>query len=424
MNKVLTLGITMLSALNLVACGSTSNDKSDSLSATSSSKVVKKVATAKKQPSSSEDKTSSSKVTSASHSEKKSSDSAKADNSAVLAKLVRYTDNKSAGPTRNYYWDNGKAKITGFDGMKAGGYHFSADDQGRSSVAKAVLTYSEYENSKGSRQGEPLDPPAWPSTNDKVAIQYSLTGQIYHGYLYNRSHSIADSLLGKGSYSSEYNFTTGTRPQNVGADQNGGMRYAEETAEDYWSDHPNTKNTISYETTPLYKGDESIPRGSVVDLKSSDDNLNKEIVVINSVEDTKINYNTGIVTSVSTATKNEQASQSKARSESAREKSTSIATAQANDKAESTARESVKAESKTYKKSSETQSDAVTSTTTAPTANAGGWTTAPTGKVFVSDSEKYYTRVKKPDNYELTTQASAEAEGAIRAIRGNQYAQP
>lgn len=408
MNKVLTLGITMLSALTLAACGSTSTDKSYSSSATSSSKVVKKIAPAKKQSFSSEDKTSSSKTTSVSHSKKKNSDTSKTEDSKVLAKLVKYTDDKSAGPTRNYYWDNGKAKITGFNGMKDGDYHFSADSQDRSSVAKAVLTYSEYENSKGSRQGEPLDPPAWPSTNDKVAIQYGLTGHIYHGYLYNRSHSIADSLLGKGSYSSEYNFTTGTRPQNVGADQNGGMRYAEETAEDYWSNHPNTKNTISYETTPLYKGDESIPRGSVVDLKSSDDSLNKEIVVINSVEDTKINYNTGIVTSASTATKNEQASQSKAHSESARARSSSVATV----KAES------RFQSKALKESSEFQSETV------PTANAGGWTTAPAGKVFVSNSGKYYTRVKNPGNYELTTQACAEAEGATRAIRGNQYAQP
>lgn len=107
--------------------------------------------------------------------------------------------------------------------MKAGDYHFASDSQGQASTAKAVLTYSEYKSSKGSRQGDPLDPPSWPSSNPKVAISYILAGRTYHGYLYNRGHSIGDSLLGAKSYTSEYNFTTGTRSQNVGADQNGGM---------------------------------------------------------------------------------------------------------------------------------------------------------------------------------------------------------
>lgn len=217
----------------------------------------------------------------------------------ILAKLITYTNAQSPGPTKDYYWENGAARLSGFNGMKAGDYHFTSDSQGRSATARAVLTYSEFKDSEGERQGTPLDPPAWPAHNPKVAIGYSLTSKTYHGYLYNRSHSIADSLLGKGSYTSANNFTTGTRSQNVGADQNGGMRAAEEKAENFWKSHINTSVTIEYETTPLYLGDETIPRGSIVDEKSSDGSLNIEIIVINDAEGQTINYNSGADTSIS-----------------------------------------------------------------------------------------------------------------------------
>lgn len=213
--------------------------------------------------------------------------------SGILKKLVDYTNNSSAGPTKNYYWENGHAQLSGFDSLNPGETAFQADDHGRSGVARAVLTYKQYADSKGERQGDPLDPPGWPSTNPKVSINFSLTGKTYNGYEYNRSHSIADSLLGKKSYSSTYNFTTGTRSQNVGADQNGGMRRAEELAENYWKSHANTSVTIQYQTTPLYNGDEKIPRGSIVDIKTSDGSLDTEIVVINSAEGIKVDYNLG-----------------------------------------------------------------------------------------------------------------------------------
>ncbi len=140
------------------------------------------------------------------------------------------------------------------------------------------------------------------------------------------------------------------------------MRHAEETVEKYWESHSNTKNTISYETTPLYKSNEKIPRGSIVDIKSSDGSLNKEIVVINSIEGTKIKYLTGTVISTLNSTKLDQSSKS-----TIPEKS----------------------------ESSEIRSTSPEDTSTAPTSDADGWTTTPAGKVFVSNSKKYYTRVKK-----------------------------
>ena len=299
---------------------------------------------------------------------------------AILKKLVKYTNAESAGPNQNYYFTNGKAKLSGFANLKAGDYHFANDSRQRARTAKAVLTYSQYKASQGSRQGEPLDPTAWPDSNPEIGITFALTGRTYHGYLWNRSHSIADSLLGKNSYTSSNNFTTGTRSQNVGADQNGGMRAAEELVENYWEAHPNTKNTVKYETTPLYHASEMIPRGSIVDIKSSDKSLNTEIVVINSAEGVKINYNTGA----------------------------------------NNAKPVVKA---TQHTTTQTRHTTATKQTPSPQ-QSGGWTTAAEGMVYVSASNKYYSQVTNPSNYTYETKDAAISSGAQQAARGNQYARP
>ena len=310
----------------------------------------------------------------------------------ILNKLSEYTNAKSAGPTGNYYWENGSARLSGFDAMKAGEYSFNADDKGRSGVARAILTYSQFEASKGSRQGQPLDPPAWPSSNPKIAITFSLTGRTYHGYLYNRSHSIADSLLGEGSYTSQYNFTTGTRSQNVGANQNGGMRYAEELAEDFWKANPNTSATINYQTTPVYNANETIPRGSIVDIKSSDNTLNIEVIVINSAEGLEIDYTSG--TPISSTSQSVQSVASEPSSSETIQKAPAV----------------------TEPSSQATASD------NSYVAN-GEWSVAAPGMVFVSDSNKYYSSVTNPANYRYMTQAEASSI-AQPATRGNQYARP
>ncbi|ANZ60564.1 DNA/RNA non-specific endonuclease [Secundilactobacillus paracollinoides] len=381
--KTLTvLGAFLLVGGGLTGCGSSADSKTSEQNQDQSSSVMHKNKTAAHNSSASQ---SSSTNSSSAATQQRSTTT----DASILKRLVSYTNKESAGPTQNYYWDNGRAHITGFSGMKAGSYHFSADSQGRSATAKAVLTYSEYKASQGSRQGDPLEPPAWPSSNPIVAINFSLTGRTYHGYLYNRSHSIADSLLGAKSYTSAYNFTTGTRPQNVGADQDGGMRAAEETAEGYWQDHPNSSQTIDYETTPLYQGSETMPRGSIVDIKSSDNVINKEFVVINSVEGIKVNYNTGSTNAKTTGTTSHGYGYHSS-----------------------------------YRSSAASSSSTTTSQSTAGATKSGKWTVAPAGKVYVSDSKKYYTKVINPANYDCVTKSQAAAEGATQAIRGNQYAQP
>ena len=277
--------------------------------------------------------------------------------------------------------------------MKAGEYSFNADDKGRSGVARAILTYSQFEASKGSRQGQPLDPPAWPSSNPKIAITFSLTGRTYHGYLYNRSHSIADSLLGEGSYTSQYNFTTGTRSQNVGANQNGGMRYAEELAEDFWKANPNTSATINYQTTPVYNANETIPRGSIVDIKSSDNTLNTEVVIINSAEGLEIDYASGTPIS-STSQSVQSAAPKPSSSEPIQQQAPAV----------------------TEPSSQATSSDNSYTTN-------GEWSVAAPGMVFVSNSKKYYSSVTNPGNYQYISQAEASSF-AQPAQRGNQYARP
>ncbi|MCT0055851.1 deoxyribonuclease [Lactococcus lactis subsp. lactis] len=321
-----------------------------------------------------------------------SSSSTAASTTDILNKLNEYTNAKSAGPTGNYYWENGSAKLSGFENLKAGEYSFNADDKGRSGVARAILTYSQFEASKGSRQGQPLDPPAWPSSNPKIAITFSLTGRTYHGYLYNRSHSIADSLLGEGSYTSQYNFTTGTRSQNVGANQNGGMRYAEELAEDFWKANPNTSATINYQTTPVYNANETIPRGSIVDIKSSDNTLNTEVVVINSAEGLEIDYASG--TPISSTTQPVQSEAPKVSSSQAVEQAPVVT-----------------------EPSSQTVANDNSYTT------EGGWSIAAPSMVFVSESNKYYSSVTNPSNYQYMSQAEA-SNIAQPAQRGNQYARP
>lgn len=219
------------------------------------------------------------------------------DNGEIAKALVMLTNKSDPGPTRNYFWNSGTSQI----GDKAknldiGTVKFSHDTQGRPSLAVGKLTYDMWDESRGSRQGTPLNPPFWPKWNPKVAITYALNDKTYHGYMYNRSHSIADSLAGTASYTSADNFTIGTRPQNVGADQNGGMRMPESMAEKYWQQGKHGRNAyILYQVLPIYEKSERIPRGTIVDEKSSDGKLNYRFVIINDAEGYTINYFTGNV---------------------------------------------------------------------------------------------------------------------------------
>jgi len=88
------------------------------------------------------------------------------------------------------------------------------------------------------------------------------------------------------------NFLAATRPQNVGANQHGGMRVPEEIVENYWKDHPDSDVTIWYQSTPIYNNDEIVSRGNVVDVLSSDGTIDTELVIINDAEGWAIDCST------------------------------------------------------------------------------------------------------------------------------------
>lgn len=114
-------------------------------------------------------------------------------------------------------------------------------------------------------------------------------GLVYHGYLFNRSHLIAKSL---GGTEVAENLVTGTRTQNVGAnDGGGGMAYPEGLARAWLDKNPD--GTVWYSSTPTYKGTEVVPRSVIVDLVSSDGTLDLELEVYNTAQGYSIDYADG-----------------------------------------------------------------------------------------------------------------------------------
>ncbi len=116
----------------------------------------------------------------------------------------------------------------------------------------------------------------------------------YRGYLYNKSHSLAWSL---GGDMETHNITLGTRAQNVGSNKDsegGGMGYPETQIRNAINDNPESK--IFYEITPVYNGDELVPRGSHVRAYSINDDgetINLNVWIDNKQNGVEINYKDG-----------------------------------------------------------------------------------------------------------------------------------
>lgn len=183
------------------------------------------------------------------------------------------------------------------------------DKEGRAGEVKALVTYKSVEDNATKNKkrpsfdykthvaGEYSDgkydklKETWFGENSNNKIM-QLKG--YRGYLYNKSHSLAWSL---GGDMNTHNLTLGTRSQNVGTNktkQGGGMGYAEEKVRNVVNNNKDTK--VYYKVTPVYKGDELIPRGSHVQAKSINDDgktINLNTWVFNYEEGIKINYHNG-----------------------------------------------------------------------------------------------------------------------------------
>lgn len=201
------------------------------------------------------------------------------------AAVSKYTWKEKVAP--NYVKVIGKAKVTS---IKKGKIKYSKlDKYGRTRKVVGKITFAMVKKSAGNRYpfANNADPSGW-GKNSVVQIPL-YNGKIYRGYAWNRSHLIADSLGGKGI---RRNLITGTRMQNVGAnDGKGGMAYTERKAVAWLYAHH--KGNVYYAATPVYKGKELIPRSVIVDIRTSDKSINQRVIVYNAAKGLKINYKTG-----------------------------------------------------------------------------------------------------------------------------------
>lgn len=126
------------------------------------------------------------------------------------------------------------------------------------------------------------------SNNSYESIVLS-NGKIRNGYLFDRSHLIADSLGGRPFRN---NLITGTRTQNVGNnDRKGGMQYIENKVLNYINHNPQVH--VYYKAVPIYSGSELLPRAVVVSALSSDGKIDETVRVFNTVNGFTINYQYG-----------------------------------------------------------------------------------------------------------------------------------
>ncbi len=159
--------------------------------------------------------------------------------------------------------------------------------------AKGVIANIDYNLIQKERQEDRedinVDPVGW-GFSKKVEIKsISDSDELaYKGYFYNRSHLLADSL---GGLPILENLVTGTRMQNVGEKNIGGMAYPETMARNFFKE--DTDVTMLYQVIPIYYKEELLPRYVVVDIKTSDGSIDEHIIIPNTANLFKIDYRTG-----------------------------------------------------------------------------------------------------------------------------------
>ena len=194
----------------------------------------------------------------------------------------------------NYYEVTGAAEV-GHPELVAGEYFYEGfDELGRTRDAAAMITHDTYRQAR-ERGRQPMpsgDPTGW-GHNFKTTIEALGDANDYHGYFWNRSHLIADSLGGDAEV---YNLVTGTRPQNVGIPNgSGGMAYTENLAWDYLGDPAKDGCPLYYAASPTYEDDELVPRTVEVDILSCDASIDEHVTVYNAAFGYWIDYATGEV---------------------------------------------------------------------------------------------------------------------------------
>lgn len=152
--------------------------------------------------------------------------------------------------------------------------------------ATVVLNHTSITRQYGNQQSFSKNTAGY--TKNKEVLIENPKYEPYHGWFWNRSHLIADSL---GGPSEPYNAITGTRPQNVGArDNQGGMRLPESRAYDYI--YANPKKTLLYDVVPLYFDvNDLVPYAVQVTLYNGD--IRERYITLNIAYGYQIDYKTG-----------------------------------------------------------------------------------------------------------------------------------
>lgn len=152
--------------------------------------------------------------------------------------------------------------------------------------ATVLLNHTSITRQKGNQQHFDKNTIGW--TKNREVYIHNPVYKTYKGHFWNRSHLIADSLGGEAT---PRNAITGTRPQNVGGDNNsGGMRVPEVRAQEYIEKHP--KALLLYDAVPLYfKDSDLVPYAVQVTLWNDD--IQERYIVLNIAYGFEIDYATG-----------------------------------------------------------------------------------------------------------------------------------
>lgn len=221
--------------------------------------------------------------------------------SAVYGRAIDWDDsylwNPAAAP--DYYIVTGPSS---FDASAPASFGpvTSVDSMGRPNAASANISADMVLASAGEREDIADDPYGWPYENPRETIHSSDGSYRYSGWFWNRSHLVADSL---GGHAVADNLVPGTRMQNTGFNGShgapyGGMAYEEKRVRDWFWDHIDAGDTsvwCRYAATPVYRGDERIPRAVVVEARTSDGSIDDRVVVYNTALGYDIDYSTGEV---------------------------------------------------------------------------------------------------------------------------------
>lgn len=203
---------------------------------------------------------------------------------------------------QKFQMQNGKStKLNPVNGLQLS----NLDSLGRSQVANAYITK---ESMSGTEKRIPIPATSAPSGWYRDANYNSSTQQWSRGksnntkaktgYVYNKSHLVGWQFFDNNKapnnvegVMSTNNLVTGTRVQNADPGQ---LRYETQIAKAVQAGH-----NVRLQVTPIYQGNELVPRMTHYMAESVDDNgksININVVCLNVQPGVQVNYSTGQVT--------------------------------------------------------------------------------------------------------------------------------